>query len=149
VIQHDLELVYISGLLQCLLFACSWKRGSRGFRKTTLVVIYGNDLVVFPGFVEIYTFLSTGEFGEEQEAAGAGGQDRGGEAVHHQSAGAGVGDSQRGAHDRADPRHHEARQLEIQRGSARCALESRGDASAGRRDSRGRSGRVAVRQRHA
>jgi hypothetical protein len=39
VIQHDLQLVYISGLLQCvssaagLLFAYSRKWGSPGFRK--------------------------------------------------------------------------------------------------------------------
>jgi hypothetical protein len=42
VIQHDLQLVYISGLLQCVFsaaglhFAYSRKWGSPGFRKTTL-----------------------------------------------------------------------------------------------------------------
>jgi hypothetical protein len=42
-IQHDLQLVYIFGLLQCvfsaagLLFAYSRKWGNPGFRKTTLV----------------------------------------------------------------------------------------------------------------
>jgi hypothetical protein len=43
VVQHDLQWIYISGLLQCdfctagLLFAYPRKSGSLGFRKTTLV----------------------------------------------------------------------------------------------------------------
>jgi hypothetical protein len=42
VVQHDLQWIYISGLLQCdfctagLLFAYPRKSGSLGFRKTTL-----------------------------------------------------------------------------------------------------------------
>jgi hypothetical protein len=52
VIQHDLQLVYISGLLQCvfsaasLLFAYSRKWRSPGFRKTTLGASY-KDLSFF------------------------------------------------------------------------------------------------------
>jgi hypothetical protein len=53
VIQHDLQLVYIFGLLQCvfsavgLFFAYSRKWGSPGFRKTTLQLLYSHFYFFF------------------------------------------------------------------------------------------------------
>jgi hypothetical protein len=50
VIQHDLQQVCISKLLQCvfstagLLFAYSWKWGSPGFMKTTLLCALAIDI---------------------------------------------------------------------------------------------------------